>query len=322
MNSASQIPFVLMIPLEEIFYLCVDDESESYELACPAPHAIVLPIDMLHSGSMQRQGDLITAPLAANRRLHVQCTDGFFNTQATHVYKKHELESDHKAFAELYMRGGLAVKREAAQSVAAIRKALELDANPADDRRRVDGVTRENALIGQSFDPGMIFDILSPLQGHLGNAKPRPVWMFTSGMGSELPALKRLGVRLSAIYCIEIHHDAVEVVHMRANTHYPGVPVITTGDLRSESARGFWSASSIWRRLDQEGVPIIISGWPCDGDSPQNATAQHAEGLSHPATALLNEIGRVYSTVVRWNGTPRLESMPVYANKIRLSVRP
>ena len=104
-------------------------------------------------------------------------------------------------------------------------------------------------------------------------------------------------------------HDAVEVLQNSAADLFPGVPVITTGDLRSKASLRFWSAARMWRRLDREGVPLIIAGWPCDGDSPQNAKATHSEGLSNPSTATLIMIAGVRRAIVRYLGTPRINSM-------------
>lgn len=83
--------------------------------------------------------------------------------------------------------------------------------------------------------------------------------------------------------------------------------MITTGDLRSESANDFWGKACIFERLDAEGLPILISGWPCDGDSAQNRLAN---GLAHSSTALLFDIGRVVQAVVEYMDTPRETSYP------------
>ena len=91
---------------------------------------------------------------------------------------------------------------------------------------------------------------------------------------------------------------------------FPGVTVITTGDLRSDASWRFWSASAIWRRIDLEGYPIIVSGWPCDGDSAQNAKAANTEGPAHPSTSTLMHISRIRRAVVAHMGTPRVESTP------------
>ena len=88
----------------------------------------------------------------------------------------------------------------------------------AADPRRAEGVhTAELALIGQSFSPLMITDVLEPIASSLKQSTSRPFWLLTAGMGSELSALKDLGARPSVIYCAEIRHDAVEVLKNGAN---------------------------------------------------------------------------------------------------------
>ena len=101
---------------------------------------------------------------------------------------------------------------------------------------------------------------MSPLAERLAKSMPKALWCLPGGMGSEISALCELNVPLRAIYVSELKHDAVLVLQRQAHSYYPGVPVITTGDMRSQDAGDFWSASSIKERLDAEGVPIIISG--------------------------------------------------------------
>lgn len=121
----------------------------------------------------------------------------------------------------------------------------------------------------------------------------------------------------------------------QARLWYPDVPVITSGDMRSMESRRFWCTAAIRRRLDVEGIPLIFSGWPCDGDSPQSARAQISRthrgdsmfepglyGLSHPATAILSEIWRIPREVRAYMNTPRKETLPFVAAAIRKAHRP
>lgn len=105
-------------------------------------------------------------------------------------------------------------------------------------------------------------------------------------------------------------HCAIEVLKNSAADLFPGVPVITSGDIRSEASLHFWSTAAIWNRLDQHGLPLIIAGWPCDGDSAQNAKQVNKEGLSHPSTSTLNLLSHIRRAVITYLGTPRVESSP------------
>ena len=164
--------------------------------------------------------------------------------------------------------------------------------------------------------------MLRPLAPALQRGEPRALWSATAGIGNEIVALHRLGAPLSAIYCMEINPSAVIVFQDQARRHYPGVPVITTGDMRSDTCRAFWSREEIFARLDAQGMPILVGGWPCDGDSHQNASASadvpggksgdkvtpKRTGMDHSGTALLTEIGRIYDCVCEYANTPRPES--------------
>ena len=78
----------------------------------------------------------------------------------------------------------------------------------------------------------------------------------------------------------------------------------------------------MWKRLDKEGVPLIIAGWPCDGDSAQNARGQGKEGLSHPSTSTLILIAKMRRAVVGYLGTPRKESRPYDAAIAQMTHNP
>ena len=91
----------------------------------------------------------------------------------------------------------------------------------------------------------------------------------------------------------------------QAEKYYPQVPIITTGDMRSTEAGDFWSEGAIFERLDNEGLPIFIAGWPCDGDSAQN---KKANGLEHASTGLITELSRVVNVVYEYMNSPRMES--------------
>ena len=132
----------------------------------------------------------------------------------------------------------------------------------------------------------------------------------------------------------------------QARRHYPGVPVITTGDMQSEESRAvrsrvsltysgalaqsdcarppqFWAAETIYRRMDREGIPLIFSGWPCDGHSAQNAGGSALEcGTSHPSTGLLCEIWRITRHALMYLNTPRIDSTAVMRRRIRASCKP
>mgnify|MGYP002049732949 CR=1 FL=1 len=150
-------------------------------------------------------------------------------------------------------------------------------------------------------------DLLSPLAPRFARGGPKALWCLAGGMGSELTALHALRVPLRAIYVSEVKHEAAFVLQQQALKYYPGVPVITTGDMRSKDSGEFWSRRSITERVDAEGVPIIIAGWPCDGDAAQNRSSG---GLNHQATSTLIEICRIVDEVRRYLNTPREESMP------------
>ena len=245
-------------------------------------------------------------------RLHIVVARKGYPTQSEDVFalsdEKYGTALKYDRFRVSYMRGEVPVFTLPPSSGAEIRRTFELDVGGPDAGVKKPSVSAELALIGQAFSPQMIYDVLEPLKATLSLQK-RPLWLLAAGMGSELRALKELGVRPSVIYCAEIRHDAVEVLQNTAKVVFPGTPVVTTGDLRSKAATRFWSETAIWRRIDNEGVPIIISGWPCDGDSPQNARSVTGEGMSHPATATLANIGRIRRRVIAYLGTPRLESM-------------
>ena len=248
-----------------------------------------------------------TAPMAC-RRLHMLVTVAGYRTQTSHVFADmHGAKEEYEDFCTAYFEGAARIATPSPTSVQDARRLFALEEACAVPEEAVSGA--EYALIGQSFSPVMMYDIMEPLKPVLDKGRARPVWLLTSGMGSELPSLARLGVQPSVIYCTEIRHDAVEVLKNTAKDVFPGVPVKTTGDMRSEASRRFWSATAIWNRIDAEGIPIVISGWPCDGDSPQNAKATHSEGLSNPSTATLIMIAGVRRAIVRYLGTPRINSM-------------
>lgn len=83
------------------------------------------------------------------------------------------------------------------------------------------------------------------------------------------------------------------------------MPIITTGDLRSIEAGNYWGDEAIYGRLDDEGVPIVIAGWPCDGDSAQN---KKATGLDHPSTSLVIDLSRIVNVVYEYMNSPRMSS--------------
>ena len=97
-----------------------------------------------------------------------------------------------------------------------------------------------------------------PLAPRFARGRPKALWCLAGGMGSELTALHALRVPLRAIYVSEVKHEAAFVLQQQALKYYPGVPVITTGDMRSKDSGEFWSRRSITERVDAEGVPIVV----------------------------------------------------------------
>lgn len=163
----------------------------------------------------------------------------------------------------------------------------------------------EQKLLGHVFSPVMLesvmCDWLDPASpAALSRGGSRPLWSFFCGIGNELATLADANVPLSKIYAADCSEYAIRTYARIAQKYYPRVPVALCGDMLDDTGVFNWSDESVRGRLDREGVPIIIAGWPCNGHAGANRNAHGTHAFDHASTAMLMILARILATVKDW----------------------